>query len=1023
MKHKLKFLILAGLLCTRISFAQHTEYYTEADKDYKTAYELFIKEKYGAAIELFDTYSAAPKGTLTCKINAAYYSAVSSFELFNPDAESKLQSFIEKYPESTKAPLAWFYLGRMHYRTKQYGKALAALEKADVYYLTGDEVAEYYFKTGYCYFSKNDQEKASKNFHEILEVQSKYQTAAQYYYGHIAYTQNNFNTALEYFKKLDSSATFGPLVPYYITQMYFEQEKYNDVIKYGSDILKKSNPQNASEINRIIAESYYRLNDYKNALIYFDVYQSSVPAINRDDRYSIAYCEYRNGDYKTAAANFEKVTEVNDSLGQNAYYHLADCYLKAKNKQAARNAFQFAGKNSFDPIISESSQFNYAKLSYELGFQPVALNAFRNFLVNYPNSKYADESNELIAVLYLNTRNYKDALKALDNIKIKTNRSKEAYQKVAYYRGVELFNDGYLDNAISMFEKAIVNDINQNLRALAMYWKAEALYKQNKFDAAVKQYRIFIFNPASVNTDFYELAHYNLGYSYFKNVEYNEAATWFRKYLAKKGEVSKTSYDDCLLRTGDCFYVTRQFETALPYYQEAIDNRAASSDYALFQKGILQGLLGDVDGKTNTMNTLLTQYPKSKFKADGLFEKGKAQLSLGNSAEAKKLFNDLLSEFPNSVYAKKAQLNVGLIHFNSNEDDEALTIFKKVVSNYPGSPEAAEALATIKSIYISNGTPDKYFDYAKTVSNVSISEGAQDSITFEAAEQQYLSQKFDDAKISFKKYLDQFENGIFKLNATFYIAECDYRSNKFEDALIGYEAIVAQPKNIFSEKSLLKAGNINYKNKAYDRAIPHYAKLEQTADLRDNIIYAQTGLMRCYFNNKQYDQSLLYAQKLLSADKVSNEITAEAHLTNGRCALLTDDFATAKKEFQATAKQSSAVGAESRYNLALIEYKQNNFKTSQNKCFEIINEVPSYDYWIGKSFILLADNYVALKDTFQAKQTLQSLIDNFEVDPSDPEDIKALATARFNELDATVEKDLLKPEEPKEQETDLNNSK
>jgi TolA-binding protein len=364
-----------------------------------------------------------------------------------------------------------------------------------------------------------------------------------------------------------------------------------------------------------------------------------------------------------------------------------------------------------------------------------------------------------------------------------------------------------------------------------------------------------------------------------------------------------------------------------------------------------------------------------------------------------------------------------LIHFNNNEDDEALTIFKKVVSNYPGSPEAAEALATIKSIYISNGTPDKYFDYAKTVSNVSISEGAQDSITFEAAEQQYLSQKFDDAKISFKKYLDQFENGIFKLNATFYIAECDYRSNKFEDALTGYEFIVAQPKNIFSEKSLLKAGNINYKNKAYDRAIPHYAKLEQTADLRDNIIYAQTGLMRCYFKNKQYDQSLLYAQKLLSADKVSNEITAEAHLTNGRCALLTDDFVTAKKEFQATAKQSSAIGAESRYNLALIEYKQNNFKTSQNKCFEIINEVPSYDYWIGKSFILLADNYVALKDTFQAKQTLQSLIENFEVDPSDPEDIKALATARYNELDATVEKDLLKPEEPKEQETDLNNSK
>ncbi len=1023
MKHKLKILILAGLLCSRISFAQHTELYTEADKDYKTAYELFIKEKYGAAIDLFDSYSISLKGALPYKINAAYYSAVSSFELFNPDAEAKLQFFIEKYPESTKAPLAWFCLGKMYYRTKQYGKSLTALEKADVYYLSGDEISEYYFKSGYCYFAKNDQENASKKFHEILEVQSKYQTAAQYYYGHIAYTQNNFNTALEYFKKLDSSATFSPLVPYYITQMYFEQQKYNEVIKYGTDILKKSNPQNASEINRIIAESYYRSGDYKNALIYFDTYQSSVPAINRDDRYSIAYCEYNIGDYKTAAANFEKVTEVNDSTGQNAYYHLADCYLKAKNKQAARNAFQFAGKNTFDPSISESSQFNYAKLSYELGFQPVALNAFRNFLINYPNSKYADESNELIAVLYLNTRNYKDALTALDNIKVKTNRSKEAYQKVAYYRGVELFNDGYLDNAITMFEKAIINDIDQNLRALAMYWKAEALYKQNKFAAATKQYRIFIFNPSSVNTEFYELGHYNLGYAYFKNIEYNEASTWFRKYIAKKGEVSKSTFDDCLIRIGDCFYVTRQFEPALPYYQQAIDDQAASSDYALFQKGILQGLLGDIDGKTATMNTLLTQYPKSKFKADGLYEQGKAQMSSGNSNEAKKLFNDLLREFPNSIYAKKAQLNLGLIYFNNKEDDEALNIFKKVVSEYPGSPEASEALATIKSIYISNGTPDKYFEYAKNVSNVSISESAQDSITFEAAEQQYLNQKFDEAKISFKKYLDQFENGIFKLNATFYISECDYRSNKFGEALSGYELIVGQPKNIFSEKSLLKAGNINYKNKAYEKAILHYTKLEQTADLRDNIIYAQTGLMRCHFNNKQYDQALLYSQKLLSAEKVSNEITAEAHLTNGRCALLTDDFSTSKKEFQLTAKQSSEIGAESRYNLALIEYKQNNFKASQNKCFEIINEVPSYDYWIGKSFILLADNYVSLKDTFQAKQTLQSIIENFEVDPLDPEDIKALATEKLNALEAKESKDLLKPEEPKEQETDINNNK
>ncbi len=1020
MKKKIKYLLVICVLWLSSSKAQQTEIYTEADRDYKKGHELFAKEKYGAAQEVFDRFIKENRGSSHNLINAAYYSAVSSFELFNPDAEQKLGNFTEKFPESTKTPLAWFYLGRHYYRTKRFPKALPAFEKANVYYLTGDEVAEFYFKTGYCYFSKNDNEKAAKSFHEILGVDSKYQTAAQYYYGHIAYSSNNFKTAMEYFRKLDSSATFGPLVPYYITQMYYEQSKFDEVTKYGSNILQNGNPQNAPEINRIVAESYYRQGDYKNALIYFNNYQQSVPAINRDDRYSIAYCQYKNGNLNDATSNFKKVVDLEDSLAQNAYYHLADCFLKLKDKQSARSAFQSAGKLTHNIIIAESAQFNYAKLSYELGFQPVALNAFRDFLKNYSNSKYADESNELIAGLYLTTRNYKDALTALDNVKVKTTRSKEAYQKVAYYRGVEFYNDGDREKAIAMFEKAIVNDIDPIIRAKAMYWKAEALYRQEKYDAAVKQYRIYVFNPASVNTSMYNLSNYNLGYAHFKQSNYSEAQTWFRKYLAEKEESDNATYDDCLLRTGDCFYMMRQFDNALPYYNEAISDKANSSDYALFQKGVIQGLQGDLDGKTNTINTLLTNYPKSKFKADGMYEKGKAQMTLGNTDNARNLFNQLIKEFPSSQYAKKAQLNIGLLYYNNKLDEDALDNFKKVINNYPGTPEATEALSSVKNIYVADGTPDKYFDYVKTISNVSVSIEAQDSITYEAAEQRYLAQKFDDASTAFSKYLQQFPNGAFKLNATFYKSECDFRSSKFEDALIGYESIIEQPKNIYTEKSLLRSGNLNFKNNLYEKSIVQFSKLEQTADLKDNIINAQTGLMRSYYHAQKYEQSITYAQKLISSDKVSNEIISEAHLNYGRCTLKTNDFTTAKKEFALIAKQSGENGAESRYNLALIEYNMNNFKSSQNKCFDVINQVPSYDYWIGKSFLLLADNYIALIDTFQAKHTLQSLIDNFETDPSDLENIKEIAIAKLNEITAAEPKDLIKPTDPKEQETDLN---
>ena len=159
---------------------------------------------------------------------------------------------------------------------------------------------------------------------------------------------------------------------------------------------------------RIVAESYYRKGDYKNAMVYLNAYSQATPTLSRDDRYTLAFCQYKSEDYASAIPNFEKVTGLQDSLEQNAWYHLAACYLKTNNKTAARNAFQFASKLDHNKFIQETSLFNYAKLSYELNL-PGGLTAFKDFIERFPNSKYADESNELLAELYLSTRNYKDA--------------------------------------------------------------------------------------------------------------------------------------------------------------------------------------------------------------------------------------------------------------------------------------------------------------------------------------------------------------------------------------------------------------------------------------------------------------------------------------------------------------------------------------------------------------------------------------------------------------------------------------
>ena len=64
--------------------------------------------------------------------------------------------------------------------------------------------------------------------------------------------------------------------------------------------------------------------------------------------------------------------------------------------------------------------------------------------------------------------------------------------------------------------------------------------------------------------------------------------------------------------------------------------------------------------------------------------------------------------------------------------------------------------------------------------------------------------------------------------------------------------------------------------------------------------------------------------------------------------------------------------------------------------------MPNHNYWVAKAYILLADNYVKLKDTFQAKATLQSIVDGYRGD----DDI--LTTAR-QKLDALSPPQVVKP--------------
>ena len=45
---------------------------------------------------------------------------------------------------------------------------------------------------------------------------------------------------------------------------------------------------------------------------------------------------------------------------------------------------------------------------------------------------------------------------------------------------------------------------------------------------------------------------------------------------------------------------------------------------------------------------------------------------------------------------------------------------------------------------------------------------------------------------------------------------------------------------------------------------------------------------------------------------------------------------------------------------------------------ELVQQKPSYDYWLAKGILLLGDNFTAQKDYFNAKHSIESILENYQ---------------------------------------------
>src|SRR5690606_16060164 len=220
-----------------LSLAQSSEKYNSAYEGFYRAEELFVKEQYAAARKEFrDFIETQSEENNPYVVKAYYYEAISALELFNNDAIPLLLDFNRPYPESIYKKEIYFRLGKYYYGKNKYDDALVWFNKLRANDLEPEQQDEFYFKLGYSFFKEEKYADARSAFHEIKGGDSQYAMPALYYYSYIAYTEQNYATALDGFLVLEKTEQFAGIAPYYIAQIYYLQGEYEKVTEYASKI-------------------------------------------------------------------------------------------------------------------------------------------------------------------------------------------------------------------------------------------------------------------------------------------------------------------------------------------------------------------------------------------------------------------------------------------------------------------------------------------------------------------------------------------------------------------------------------------------------------------------------------------------------------------------------------------------------------------------------------------------------------------------------------------------------------------
>jgi tetratricopeptide (TPR) repeat protein len=973
-------LIICGILVfTQVGslYAQVQSAQKPDDASFDEAFHLYEKEQFGNAQEIWDALIRESSLSKENIVQARYFSVMCAIKLYHGDITERIEEFAKLHETN---PLRYkLYLNYSHnlFSLRRYKQAISYYEKVDVYGLNKEQAAEYRFKYAYSLMIAEEFDAAKDLFFKIKDEESAFANSGRYYYAHLLYVDSNYSEALSNFLPLQEDPNFGPLVPYYLAHIYYQLENYDKLVEVGEELIENASASRAPEIAKLLADAFYSKKDYLNTINYLNIFKAKGGSLRLYDHYQFGFSFYKEERFAEAISEFNKISAGPEKLRQNSYFHLADSYLKVGDKNQALIAFRAASELEINPEIAEMAAYNYAILSYELASPFTdAITTFNAFLGKYPNTDKRGKIQEYLANIYITTKDYDKALKAIKDAGMKSPTMRAAYQKVAFFRATDMFNALQFEGALNKYQEMQKYPEDKALANLGNYWMGECYYRLLKYSEAKDKFLEFRQGFGASIQSIHNRSYYNSAYCNFKLFAFEDAILDFKNFV-KFSSIEDMRYPDALLRIGDSYLLLAKYLDAADYYGKAIANNSVEADYAHFQRSECFGLLAKYDDQIKELNKLIYSYPFSAYSEKSQLEIAKTYLLQDKYQETLQALRDFIAKYPESNRISEVKLKTGLVYSNMDDYDKAILSFQEVVAEYPGTPESIEAIRLAEIVYKRSQRIGEYLDWVSTISFVDFKESTLDSTAYDAAFDVYAGGDCLQSLKAMDAYISRFPLGIFKVPANYYAAQCAEKLELFVRAGEYYEQLVQLPTNPYRKPALRFTAEKAYLDSNYALARQRFESWLEMETNEGQIILALAGLMHCAEKLGDTEALMSYSQKLEQKPTIDKYLKEEAQLNLARSYFTRENW-TEAAQYYGYIRESSAGDkqAEAYYFESLLLQIDEQYDSSNTHINRMIEALPSFKEWKMRSLLLMARNFWNLDDIFQAQYVIDFIFDS-----------------------------------------------